>query len=139
MESGGSPATVFLQWHICWPKLPVILLSTGICSLVLIHVSATIGSCGGFGTAGLAGAPGIAGPPGIPGADGGFGGVSGGSVYCLPCTSMPCTILMPRSLTATAGVVGGVGAPGIPGTAGGFTCGGVTPGGAGNARTSILT
>ena len=91
MDAGGSPGTVFLQWHICCPKLPVILLSTGICSLVLTHVSATIGS-GGFGAAGMAGAPGmpgIAGAPGIPGAAGGFGGVSGGRIYCLPCTSMP--------------------------------------------------
>jgi len=53
-----------LQWHICCPKLPVILLSTGICGLVLTHVSATIGS-GGFGAAGMAGAPGM---PGIAGA-----------------------------------------------------------------------
>ena len=68
MEGGGSPATVFLQWHICWPKLPVILLSTGICSLVLIHVSATIGTCGGFGTAGAPGAPGAA-PATVPTAD----------------------------------------------------------------------
>jgi len=111
---GGSPGTAFLQWHICWPKLPVTRLSTGICSLVLIHASAISGTAGGAGSAGA---------PGIPGTAGGFGGVSGGKVYCLPITSIPATILIPRSFTIIAGVVGMGGAPGIPGIAGGVTPG----------------
>jgi hypothetical protein len=39
-------------------------------------------------------------------------------VICLPCTSMPCTILIPRSFSCMAGGVGGV-ILGIPGTPGG--------------------
>jgi hypothetical protein len=93
-DGGGSPATVFLQWHIDWPKLPVIRVSTGICNFVLTHDSATIGcgKAGGFGAPGNpggAGAPGIAGFAGICGAAGGVGAASGGRVYCVPRASTP--------------------------------------------------
>jgi hypothetical protein len=83
----------------------VILLSTGICNLVLTHVSAIIGSA-----ATKAGAPGRA---------GGGGGASGGKVNRLPITSMPCTILMPRSIAtnAAAAAAGGAGTPGMTGAA----------------------
>jgi len=52
------------------------------------------------------------------GGAGGLGAARGGSVICLPCTSMPCTILIPRSFSCMAGGVGGV-ILGIPGTPGG--------------------
>ena len=89
----------------------MIRVSTGICSLVLTHVSATIGTCGGVGIAGAGGAPGTAGGFGMPGTCGGAGGLGaarGGSVICFPCTSTPCTILIPRSFTCMAGAVGGM-------------------------------
>jgi hypothetical protein len=70
------------------------------------------------------------------GGAGGLGAARGGSVICLPCTSMPCTILIPRSFSCMAGGVGGV-ILGIPGTPGGVTCG-VMPGGVGIARTCCL-
>ena len=124
----------------------MILVSTGICSFVLTHVSTTVGcgTAGGLGapgnpgTAGAPGIPGIPGAPGIPGIGGGAGAASGGIVYCLPCTSTPCTILMPRSFTDVAGVAGGVGAPGIPGIPGGASCGAATPGGVGMVLASIF-
>ena len=81
----------------------------------------------------------MAGAPGIPGIAGGLGAASAGNINCVPRTSMPCTILIPRSFTAIAGVVGAMGTPGMPGIPGGVSCGAGTPGGVRMIRASIFT
>src|SRR5690348_454783 len=100
----------------------------GIFILVLVQTSATVGDAGGAGTPGGEGVacPGRTGGAGAawPGRAGGAGIAGllipggGGKVICLPSTSWPSIMLLPRSLTSIGGAPAGAeGRPrfGIPG------------------------
>src|ERR1019366_3782327 len=108
MDAGGATG-VHLQMQVRTPKLPTVRVSTGICSLVLVHTSQLV-------------------------MEGGDSGSGAENSWRTPCTSRPSIRTIPRATTFGSG--GRLGAAGSPGVFGNGTCGGM--GTAGTASTRML-